>query len=128
MDMVEATAKNEETNTERRTQNESSTKVFSSKKYIFGQTPGVVYQSKEYLMNQYVVKGSMENSEIRDLLLGVEMTSQHNTSLLLVRDAEKNTFNIAVVDDDKVYEIKMHYENIVDPDKVKFHRNVSGML
>jgi hypothetical protein len=36
MDMVEATAKNEETNTERRTQNESSTKVFSSKKYIFG--------------------------------------------------------------------------------------------
>jgi hypothetical protein len=41
---------------------------------------------------------------------------------------EKKTFNIAVVDDDKVSEIKMHYENIVAPDKVKFHRNVSDML
>ena len=41
---------------------------------------------------------------------------------------EKKTFNIAVVDDDKVYEIKMHYENIGAPDKVKFNRNVSDML
>jgi hypothetical protein len=128
MDMVEATAKNEETNTERRTQNESSTKVFSSKKYIFGQTPREVYQSKEYLMNQYVVKRSIANSEIRDLLPEVEMTSQHKDSLLAVRDVEKKTFNIAVTDDDKVCEIKMHYENVATPDKVKFHRNSSDML
>jgi FtsZ-binding cell division protein ZapB len=128
MEMVEATTKNEETNTERRPQNESSTKVFSSRKYIFGQTPGVVYQSKGDLINQYAMKGSMVNSEIRDLLPEVERTSQHKASLLSVRDVEKKTFNIAVVDDDKVSEIKMHYENIVSPDKVKFHRNVSDML
>jgi len=48
--------------------------------------------------------------------------------LLSVRDVEKKTFNIAVVDDDKVSEIKMHYENIASPDKVKFHRNFSDML
>jgi hypothetical protein len=41
---------------------------------------------------------------------------------------ERKTFNIAVADDDKVSEIKMHYENIGAPDKVKFHRNVSDML
>jgi NifU-like protein involved in Fe-S cluster formation len=51
MEIVEATTKNEETNTESRPQNESSMKVFSSRKYIFVQTPGAVYQSKGDLMN-----------------------------------------------------------------------------
>jgi hypothetical protein len=87
-----------------------------------------MYQSKEYLMNQYVVKGSIENNEIRYLLPKVERTSHHKASLLSVRDVEKKTFNIAVADDDKVSEIKMHYENIVAPNKEKFHRNVSDML
>jgi hypothetical protein len=36
MEMVEATTKNEETNTESRPQKESNTKVFSNRKYIFG--------------------------------------------------------------------------------------------
>jgi hypothetical protein len=128
MEMVEGVTKNEEAGTENRTQTESNTKVFSSRKHIFSQTPGAVYQSKEDLMNQYVVKGSMANSEIRDLFPEVEKTSQFKASLLSVRDVEKKTFNIAVVDDDKVSEIKMHYENIGAPDKVKFHRNVSDML
>ena len=79
-------------------------------------------------MNQYVVKGSMVNSEIRDLLLEVERTSRHKDSLLSVKDVERKTFNIEVVDDDKVSEIKMNYENIGAPDKVKFHRNVKDML
>jgi hypothetical protein len=41
---------------------------------------------------------------------------------------EKKTLNIVVVDDDKVSEIKIHYENIGAPEKVNFHRNVSDML
>jgi len=113
MEMVEATTKNEETSTEIRPQNESSTKVFISRKYIFGQTPRAVYQSKGDLMNQYAMKGSMENSEIRDLLPEVESASQHKASLLSVRDVEKKTFKIAMADNDKVSEIKVHYENIV---------------
>jgi hypothetical protein len=79
-------------------------------------------------MNQYVVKGSMANSEIRDLFPKVEKISQHKGSLFSVRDVERKMFNIAIEDDDKVSEIKMHYENIGSPDKVKFHRNVSDML
>jgi hypothetical protein len=79
-------------------------------------------------MNQYVMKGIMANSEIRDLLPEVEGTFQHKAHLLSVRDVKKKTFNITVVDDYKVSEIKMHYENIGAPDKVKFHRNVSDML
>jgi hypothetical protein len=108
--------------------NKDNMKVFSSKKHIFGQTPRIVYQSKKDLLNQYVLKGSMENSEIRELLPEVEGTSQRKSHLLLVRDVEKKTFNIAVANNDKVYEFKVHYENISAPDKVKFHRNVNDML
>jgi hypothetical protein len=72
MEMVEGETKNEEAVTGSMPQSESNTKVFSSRKHIFSQTPGAVYQSKEDLMNQYVVKGSMANSEIRDLLPEVE--------------------------------------------------------
>jgi hypothetical protein len=115
-------------------------KVFSSMKHVFGQTPGTIYQSKEELLHPYAVKGSMFNSEIKELLPEVEGACQRKAHLLSVRDVEKKTFNIAVVDNDKVSEFKVHYENIdapdnkvhyenIDaPDKVKFHINVSDML
>jgi hypothetical protein len=128
MEMVEGATKNEEASIGSMSQNEGSTKVFSNRKHIFGKTPRAVYQSKEYLMKQYVVKGSMANSKIRYLLPEVEKMSQHKASLLLVMDVETKTFNIAVVDDDKVFDFKMNYENIGAPDKVKFHRNFSDML
>jgi hypothetical protein len=74
------------------------------------------------------MKGNMANSEIRELFPEVENISQHRVSFLLVRDVERKKFNIVVEDDDKVSEIKMHYENIGALDKVKFHINVSDML
>ena len=58
----------------------------------------------------------------------VEKISQHKASLFSVKDVERKTFNIEIVDDDKVSEIKMHYENISAPNKVKFHRNFIDML
>jgi hypothetical protein len=128
MEMVEGGTKNEEAGRENMTQIESNTKLFSNRKHIFSQTLGEVYYSKEYLMNQYVVKGSMDYSEIRDLFPEVEKTSRFKSSFLSVRDVKKKTYNIAVVDDDKVFEIKMNYENISAPNKVKFHRNFSDML
>jgi hypothetical protein len=128
MEMVEGATKNKDAGKGSKPQSESSSRVFSNKKHIFSKTPGAVYQSKEDLMNQYVVKGSMANSEIRDLFPEVEKISHHKASLLSVRDMERKTFNIAVADDDKVSEIKMHYGNIGAPEKVKFHMNVSNML
>jgi hypothetical protein len=128
MGMVERVTKNEEAGTGSMPQSESSSRVFRSKKHVFGKTLGVVYQSKEDLMNQYVVKGSTANIEIRYLFPEVEKISQHKASMFSVRDMERKTFNIAIADDDKVSEIKMHYENIGAPNKVKFHRNASDML
>ena len=75
MEMVERVTKNEEAGTGSMPRSESSSRVLSSKKHVFGKTLGAVYQSKEDLMNQYVVKGSMANNKIRDLLLEVEKIS-----------------------------------------------------
>jgi hypothetical protein len=70
----------------------------------------------------------MAMGEMRDLVPKVENISQHKSSLFTVRDIEKSTFNIAVADEDKVSEIKIKYDNINAPNKVKFHRNTSDML
>jgi hypothetical protein len=102
MEMVEGATKNEEDGIGRMSQSKSSTRVFSIKEHIFSKTPSAVYQSKEDLMNQYAVKGSMANSEIRDLLPKVEKISQHKTSLFSVIYVERKMFNIAIADDDKV--------------------------
>ena len=67
-------------------------------------------------------------SEIRDLIPEVERVSRHKSSLFSVKDVERKTLNITMVDEDEVSEIKLHYENISDPDKVKFHRNTNDML
>ena len=70
----------------------------------------------------------MALGEMRELVPEVENISQHKSSLFIVRDLEKWTFNIVVVDEDKLSEIKIKYDNISAPDKVKFHRNTSDML
>ena len=65
---------------------------------------------------------------MRDLIPEVENISQNKSSLFIVREIEKRTFNIAVADEDKVYEINIRYDNISAPDKFKFHRHESDML
>jgi polyhydroxyalkanoate synthesis regulator phasin len=99
----------------------------ATKNIFLIKTPGAVYQSKEDLAKKYVVKGSLDMSEIRELIPELERISQHKSSLFSVRDKEKNTLNIIVADEDKVSEVKLHYENINAPDKVKFHRNTNDM-
>jgi hypothetical protein len=128
MEMVESASKNEEVGTGSMPQSESSSMVFNSRKHVYNKTPREVYQSKEDLVNQYVVKGSMANSEIRYMCPEVEKISQQKDSLFSITDVERNTFDIEMVDDDKVSEIKMHYENIGAPKKVKLHMNVNDML
>ena len=112
MEMVESRTKNKEANTKSMPQGEIISRDFCCKIHVFSKTLGAVYQSREDLANQCVVKGNMANSEIRDLLPEVERISQHKSSLFSARDVERKTFNIAVAVEDKVSEIKLHYENI----------------
>jgi hypothetical protein len=128
LDMVESGTSTVEVEKESKLQSEGSSRTFSSKKYIFDKTSESVYQSREDLAKQYAEKGNTALGEMRDLVPEVENISQHKYSLFTVRDVEKRTFNIAVADEDKVSEIKIKYDNISAPDKVKFHKHTSDML
>jgi hypothetical protein len=128
LDMVESGTSTVEVEKESKLQSEGSSRTFSNKKYIFDKTSEAVYQSREDLEKQYAEKGNIALGEMRDLVPEVENISQHKSSLFTVRDVEKRTFNIAVADEDKVSEIKIRYDNISAPDKVKFHKHTSDML
>jgi hypothetical protein len=128
MDMVESGIINVEVGRGSKLQSEGNSRNFSSKKHIFDKTAGAAYQSKEDLVKKYAEKGSLAMNEMRELIHEVENLSQHKSSLFTVRDVEKKTFNIAVADGDKVSEIKLKYESISAPDKVKFHKNTNDML
>jgi hypothetical protein len=80
------------------------------------------------LEKHYVENGNIALGEMRDLVPEVENISQHQSSLFIVRDVEKRAFNIEVVDEEKVFEIKIRYDNISAPEKVKFHKNTNDML
>jgi hypothetical protein len=128
LDMVESGTSTIEVEKERKLQIEGNSRNFSSKKHIFDKKSKATYQSKEDLAKHYAEKGNIALGEMRDLVPEVEKISQHKYSLFKVRDVEKRTFNIAVADEDKVSEIKIRYDNISAPDKVKFHKNTSDML
>jgi polyhydroxyalkanoate synthesis regulator phasin len=128
MDMVESGTNNVEVGKGSKLQSEGTSRMFNNKKHIFDKAYGEAYQSKEDLAKQYVEKGNLAMSEMRELIHEVENISQHKYSFFTVKDIEKKTFNIAFSDEDKVSEIKLKYENISAPDKVKFHRNTSDMM
>jgi hypothetical protein len=128
MDMVESGTINVEVEKGSKLQSEGSSRTFSSKKHIFEKTFGATYQSKEDLEKQYAEKGNLAMGEMRELVPEVENISQHKSSPFTVRDIKKRTFNITVADEYKVSEIKIKYDNISAPDKVKFHRNTNEML
>jgi hypothetical protein len=128
LDMVESGTSTVEVEKERKLQSEGGSRTFSNKKHIFDKTSEETYQSKEDLEKHYAEKGNIVLGEMRDLVPEVENISPHKCSLFTVRDVEKRTFNIVVVDEDKDSEIKIRYDNIIAPDKVKFHKNTSDML
>jgi hypothetical protein len=128
LDMVESGTSTVEVQNESKLQSEGISRTFSRKKNIFDKTSGASYQSKEYLANHYAEKGNIALGEMRDLVLEVENISLQNYSLFTVRDVEKRTFNISIASEEKLSEIKIRYDNINAPDKVKFHKNTYDLL
>ena len=70
----------------------------------------------------------MALGEMRELVPKMENISQHKYSLFTIGYVENRTFNIVVADEDKASEIKIRYDNISAPNKVKFHKHTSDML
>jgi hypothetical protein len=128
MDMVESGTDNLEVGKGSKIQSEGNSRTFSNKKHIFDKASGAAYQSKEDLTKHDAEKGNLAMNEMRELIPEVENISHHKSSLFKVRDIEKKTFNIVVADEDKVSEIKIKYENIISPYKVKFHMKTNDMM
>jgi hypothetical protein len=80
------------------------------------------------LAKQYAEKGNATLGEMRDLVPEVEKVSQQKYSLFTVRDVENRTFNNAVAEEDKISEIKIKYDKMSSPYKVKFYKKTSDML
>jgi hypothetical protein len=91
MDMVESGTSKEEAGKRSMPQSKSISRAFNSKKHVFDKTPRAVYKYKEDLANQYDVKGSLDMSEIRELIPKVENISQHRSFMFSVRDKEEDT-------------------------------------
>ena len=50
------------------------------------------------------------------------------TSLVYARDAERNTFNMAMVNDKKISEMEIQLDKISTPDKIQLHKQTSDII
>ena len=50
------------------------------------------------------------------------------TSLVSARDAERNTFKMAMVNDKKMSEMEIQLDKISTPDKIQLHKQTSDII
>ena len=50
------------------------------------------------------------------------------TSLVSARDAERNTFKMAMVSDKKISKMEIHLDKISTPDKIQLHKETSDII
>ena len=66
--------------------------------------------------------------ETRNLLPKVRSLYSSKTSLVSARDAERNTFRMAMVSDRKMSEIEIRLDKISTPDKIQLHKQTSDII
>ena len=87
-----------------------------------------MFKSKEQLKSSYMEKRKQSLEETRSLLPRVRSLCNSKTSLVLARDAEKNTFKMAIVNDKRMSEIEVRLDKISTPDKIQLHKQTSDIL
>ena len=66
--------------------------------------------------------------ETRNLLPRVRNLNNPKTSLIPSRDAERNTFKLAMVNDKKVLEMEIWLDKISVLDKIQLHKQTSDII
>ena len=66
--------------------------------------------------------------ETRNLLSRVRILYSSKTSLVSARDAERNTFKMAMVSDKKMSEMEIRLDKISTPDKIQLHKQTSNII
>ena len=87
-----------------------------------------VFKSKEELKASYMEKRKQSLEETRNLLLRVRSLYSSKTSLVSARDAERNTFKMAMVNDKKMSEMEIRLDKISTPDKIQLHKQTSDII
>ena len=87
-----------------------------------------MFKSKEELKTSYLEKRKQSLEETRNLLPRVRNLHSSKTSLVSARDAEKNTFKMAIVNDKRMSEIEIRLDKISTPDKIQLHKQTSDIL
>ena len=72
------------------------------------------------------IKQSLE--ETRNLLPRVRNLYSSKTSMISARDAEKNTFKMAMVSDKRMSEMEIRLDKISIPDKIQLHKQNSDII
>ena len=86
------------------------------------------YKSKLDLIQQYTKKMDINLQENQKRIKDVRKDTPNKVSMLTIKEPTQNVLNIALVEDDKVVEIKLRMDKISVPDKIHFHRQTSEVL
>ena len=71
-------------------------------------------------------KQSLE--ETRNFLPRVRNLNNPKNSLISARDAKRNTFKLAMVNEKKMAEIEIRLDKISVPDKIQLHKQTSDII
>ena len=87
-----------------------------------------MFKSKEELKTSYLEKRKQSLEETINLLPRVRNLQSSKPSLVSARDAEKNTFKMAIGNDKRMSEIEVRLDKISTPDKIQLHKQTSDIL
>ena len=87
-----------------------------------------MFKSKEELKASYMEKRKQSMEETINLLPRVRSLYSSKTSLVSARDAERNTFKMAIVSDKKMSEMEIRLDKISTPDKIQLHKQTSDII
>ena len=97
-------------------------------KNIDGSESILMFNSKEELKANYMEKRKQSLEETRNLLPRVRNLYSPKTSLISARDAERNTFILAMVKDKKMSGMEIRLDKISIPDKIQLHKQTSDII
>ena len=97
-------------------------------KSVDSSEPSSIFKSKEELRASYMEKRKQSLEETRSLLPRVRNLNNPKTSLIFARDADRNTFKLAMVNDKKMSEMEIQLDKISVPDKIQLHKQTSDII
>ena len=105
--------------------------AFEILEYIFDKThEGYVgrYKSKTKLLDKYKYVDEKSWDDSLKLYAEVRKLSNHDTSLVTVRDHAKNTLNLAMTTGNKVSEMGMNLKNIPTTDMINLQKQAGDII